>query len=145
MNRFRLRKRAAWALAFGALLAAGMAAAALEAGAAPDSVQATTTITTTLTTGTTTTVATITTTTPGTVTATTTTPVTTTTTTTKPKKVAVCHRTKSKKTPYTRVVVSGAALKAHLKHRLDIIPAPRSCPKHVVAVRNHKIVKKKGK
>ena len=141
--RKQLRKRAAWALAFATLLAAGVAAAALEAGAAPESSQATTTITTTLTTGTTTTVATITTTTPATTTTTTTTtPVTT--TVKKVKKVAVCHRTKSKKKPYVRVVVSGAALKAHLKHRLDIIPAPRTgCPKHVVPVRNHKIVKKK--
>jgi hypothetical protein len=56
----------------------------------------------------------------------------------------ICHRTKSKKHPYLRLVVSGKALAAHRRHKLDIIPAPHGrCPRHVVPVRNHHIVKKK--
>ena len=69
---------------------------------------------------------------------------TTTTTTTKttpaPRKVTICHRTKSKKHPYLRRRVSGDALKAHMHHKGVIIPAPAGvCPRHVVLVRNHHI------
>jgi len=80
-------------------------------------------------------------------TTTTVTSTTTTTTTTHPApKVTICHRTKSKKHPYNRIRVSGSALKAHMKHRGDIIPAPAGvCPTHVVLVRNHHIVKPKKK
>src|SRR5438477_5140280 len=69
---------------------------------------------------------------------------TTTTTTPAPRKVTICHRTKSKKHPYLRIRVSGSALKAHMHHKGDIIPAPGGvCPRHVVLVRNHHIVIKK--
>jgi hypothetical protein len=43
-------------------------------------------------------------------------------------KIAVCHKTGSGKRPYTRVVVSGAALKAAQRSADDIVPAPTSCP-----------------
>src|SRR3954454_15363910 len=43
-------------------------------------------------------------------------------------KVAVCHKTSSKKKPYVRVVVSGAALKLAQKSADDIVPAPKTCP-----------------
>lgn len=33
-----------------------------------------------------------------------------------PKKVTICHRTKSKKNPYRTIRVSRSALKAHLRH-----------------------------
>jgi CHRD domain len=43
---------------------------------------------------------------------------------------AICHRTSSKKAPYVKLRVSGATLRAHLKHAADIIPAPAgACPK----------------
>jgi hypothetical protein len=42
----------------------------------------------------------------------------------------ICHRTSSKTAPYVRLRVSGKALRAHLKHPGDIIPAPAGgCPK----------------
>jgi CHRD domain len=42
----------------------------------------------------------------------------------------ICHRTSSKKAPYVKLKVSGAALRAHLKHAADIVPAPAgACPK----------------
>jgi hypothetical protein len=42
----------------------------------------------------------------------------------------ICHRTASKTRPYVRLRVSGSALRAHLKHPADIIPAPAGgCPK----------------
>ena len=42
----------------------------------------------------------------------------------------ICHRTASKTAPYVRLRVSGNALRAHLKHPGDIIPAPAGgCPK----------------
>jgi hypothetical protein len=45
----------------------------------------------------------------------------------------ICHRTASKTNPYVKLRVSGKALKAHLKHPADIIPAPRSgCPKTIL-------------
>lgn len=33
-----------------------------------------------------------------------------------PKKITICHRTKSKKNPYRTIRVSRSALKAHLRH-----------------------------
>ncbi len=42
----------------------------------------------------------------------------------------ICHRTGSKTSPYVRLRVSGSALRTHLKHPADIIPAPAGgCPK----------------
>jgi hypothetical protein len=66
------------------------------------------------------------------------------------QKVTICHRTKSTKNPYVKITVSQAALRAHMKHPGDIIPAPAGgCPSHVVTVKNHRIVsarvKKKGR
>src|SRR5438094_7655631 len=48
-------------------------------------------------------------------------------------KTTICHRTKSTKNPYVKLQVSAKALKAHVKHAADIIPAPKSgCPKTVM-------------
>src|SRR5919201_4660446 len=45
----------------------------------------------------------------------------------------ICHFTGSKKTPYVKLRVSAKALRAHLKHAADIIPAPaKGCPKTVL-------------
>jgi hypothetical protein len=47
-------------------------------------------------------------------------------------KVAICHKTKSTKTPYVRILVRDrATLRAHsLAHHADIIPAPATgCPR----------------
>jgi hypothetical protein len=46
-----------------------------------------------------------------------------------PKKTAICHKTSSAKKPYVKLVVGTRALKAHMKHGDDIIPAPAGgCP-----------------
>jgi hypothetical protein len=46
----------------------------------------------------------------------------------------ICHRTASGKTPYVKLTVSAKALKAHLKHAADIIPAPSgACPKALLS------------
>jgi hypothetical protein len=46
------------------------------------------------------------------------------------KTTAICHRVASKSRPYVKLNVSAKALKAHLKHPADIVPAPRgACPK----------------
>jgi len=48
-------------------------------------------------------------------------------------KVTICHRTTSKTNPYVKLLVSSKALRAHVKHPADIIPAPKSgCPKTVL-------------
>jgi hypothetical protein len=49
-------------------------------------------------------------------------------------KTAVCHRTKSGKRPYVRIVVkTKAALRTHLAHHADIVPAPAvGCPRTAV-------------
>jgi hypothetical protein len=49
-------------------------------------------------------------------------------------KVALCHRTKSAKRPYVRIVVkTKAALRTHLAHHGDIVPAPAGgCPRTAV-------------
>jgi CHRD domain len=44
--------------------------------------------------------------------------------------VAICHLTASKTTPYVKLRVSARALRVHLGHSADIIPAPRGrCPR----------------
>jgi hypothetical protein len=48
-------------------------------------------------------------------------------------KTAVCHLTSSKKKPYQRVVLTGAALKQSLASADDIVPAPKSCPQTVLS------------
>jgi hypothetical protein len=46
------------------------------------------------------------------------------------KTTAICHRTNSAAKPYVKLRVSAKALKAHVKHAADIIPAPASgCPR----------------
>lgn len=46
---------------------------------------------------------------------------------------SICHHTSSKKNPYVKLRVSGAALRAHLKHAADIVPAPAgACPKSLL-------------
>jgi len=48
-------------------------------------------------------------------------------------KRAVCHRTSSAKTPYVKISVTAAQLKAHLKHAADISPVPAGgCPKSLL-------------
>jgi hypothetical protein len=43
---------------------------------------------------------------------------------------AICHRTHSATRPYVKIRVSAKALKAHVSHAADIIPAPRgACPR----------------
>src|ERR687887_1331860 len=109
-----MRKKLSIGAAFAALLAAGAGAAALTAGAGPASVQATTTITSTITTGTITTVTTITTTTPNT---TTTTTATTATTTTTSKKITICHHVfRAKSTKHVTIKINRSAWKAHQRH-----------------------------
>lgn len=50
------------------------------------------------------------------------------------KKTTICHRTKSKTTPYVKVVVrTKAALEGHKRHAADIIPAPAGpCPRTIL-------------
>jgi hypothetical protein len=44
-------------------------------------------------------------------------------------KTTICHSTGSEKNPFVELTVSDEALKAHRKHRNDIIPAPPGgCP-----------------
>jgi hypothetical protein len=43
-----------------------------------------------------------------------------------PKKVTICHRTKSKKNPYVTIRVSRNAVPAHLRHGDGIGPCPRA-------------------
>ena len=63
-----------------------------------------------------------------------------------PKKVTICHRTKSKKNPYVTIRVSRNALKAHLRHGDGIGPCPRAiftvC--HKAKHGQHKTMKVKG-
>jgi hypothetical protein len=58
------------------------------------------------------------------------------------KKVALCHRTKSAKRPYVRVVVSTRAqLRAHLAHHADIVPVPAGgCPRTAVTPKKGGVV-----
>jgi hypothetical protein len=49
------------------------------------------------------------------------------------KTTAICHKTSSTTKPYQRITVSTrAALKEHIGHSDDIIPAPRACPRTVL-------------
>lgn len=49
------------------------------------------------------------------------------------RKTTICHRTTSNSKPYVKVRVSASALKAHLRHAADIIPAPSGgCPRSVL-------------
>jgi hypothetical protein len=42
----------------------------------------------------------------------------------------ICHRTSSRTTPYVKLQVASTALRAHVRHAADIIPAPRGgCPR----------------
>jgi hypothetical protein len=43
-----------------------------------------------------------------------------------PKKVTICHRTRSKKNPYVTIRVSRNAVPAHLRHGDGIGPCPRA-------------------
>jgi hypothetical protein len=43
-------------------------------------------------------------------------------------KVAVCHRTHSKKHPWHKITVGAPAVKAHLKHGDFVIDASHPCP-----------------
>jgi hypothetical protein len=46
------------------------------------------------------------------------------------RRTAICHKTGSKTKPYQRIVVTTSrALRAHLAHPDDIVPAPRTCPR----------------
>ncbi|HYZ77026.1 MAG TPA: CHRD domain-containing protein [Gaiellaceae bacterium] len=58
------------------------------------------------------------------------------------KKVALCHRTKSAKRPYVRVVVSTRAqLRAHMAHHADIVPVPAGgCPRTAVTPKKGGVV-----
>jgi hypothetical protein len=107
-----MRKKLSIAAAFVALFAAGAGVAALTAGAGPASVQATTTITSTITTGTITTVTTITTTTLDTTTTT-----TTTATPPAPRKITICHHVfRAKSTKHVTIRINRSAWKAHQRH-----------------------------
>jgi hypothetical protein len=63
-----------------------------------------------------------------------------------PKKVTICHRTKSKKNPYVTIRVSRNAVPAHLRHGDGIGPCPRAiftvC--HKAKNGKHKTLKVKG-
>jgi hypothetical protein len=49
------------------------------------------------------------------------------------KTTIVCHKSGSATRPYQRITVTtNAALKAHIAHSEDIIPAPRACPRTVL-------------
>jgi CHRD domain len=51
-----------------------------------------------------------------------------------PKKTTICHKVSSAKKPYVKLVVGTRALKAHMKHGDDIIPAPAAgCPTTVLS------------
>jgi hypothetical protein len=63
-----------------------------------------------------------------------------------PKKVTICHRTKSKKNPYVTIRVSRNAVPAHLRHGDGIGPCSRAiftvC--HKTKNGKHKTLKVKG-
>jgi hypothetical protein len=63
-----------------------------------------------------------------------------------PKKVTICHRTKSKKNPYVTIRVSRNAVPAHLRHGDGIGPCPKAiftvC--HKATNGKHKTMKVKG-
>lgn len=52
-----------------------------------------------------------------------------------PVKTTLCHRTRSETNPYVRISVSQSALRGHMRHGGDLIPAPGGvCPTVVVTV-----------
>lgn len=63
-----------------------------------------------------------------------------------PKKVTICHRTKSKKNPYRTIRVSRRAVRAHLRHGDGIGPCPRAiftmC--HKTKAGKHRTIKVRG-
>ena len=63
-----------------------------------------------------------------------------------PKKVTICHRTRSKKNPYVTIRVSRNAVPAHLRHGDGIGPCPRAiftvC--HKAKNGKHKTLKVRG-
>jgi hypothetical protein len=63
-----------------------------------------------------------------------------------PKKVTICHRTKSKKNPYVTIRVSRNAVPAHLRHGDGIGPCPRAIFTVCRKAKNgkHKTLKVKG-
>jgi len=49
------------------------------------------------------------------------------------RKTTICHRTTSKSKPYVKISVTATALKGHLRHAADIIPAPSgACPRSIL-------------
>jgi hypothetical protein len=52
----------------------------------------------------------------------------------KAKRTAICHRVNGAKGPYVKLSLTAKALKAHVKHAADIIPAPAGrCPATVLS------------
>jgi len=50
------------------------------------------------------------------------------------KVTAICHRVASKAKPYRKMVVSAKALRTHLRHPADIVPAPKgACPRTLLS------------
>ena len=49
------------------------------------------------------------------------------------RKTTICHRTTSKSKPYVKISVTAKALKGHLRHAADIVPAPSgACPRSIL-------------
>jgi hypothetical protein len=61
------------------------------------------------------------------------------------KKVAVCHRTHSKKHPWVKIRISQRALKAHLRHGDFVVDANHPCPPTSSKHKHHKHHKHHGK
>jgi len=61
-----------------------------------------------------------------------------------PKKVTICHRTKSKKNPYVTIRVSRNAVPAHLRHGDGIGPCSRAIFTVCHKAGKHKTLKVKG-
>lgn len=50
-------------------------------------------------------------------------------------KRTICHRTAAATNPYVRITVTARAMRAHLRHAGDIIPAPARCPGTVLTAK----------
>ena len=64
------------------------------------------------------------------------------------KKVALCHRTHSKKHPWVKIRVSPKAMKAHLRHGDYVVDEQHACPPKAKNKKKHKAkakAKAKGK